>query len=185
MRRLFAAVAASIIAPIALAAVEPLELKGVSFGASESQFIEKNPTAECKNSRDAQEAIMGDRICRLYESDGTTYAGVPANISVFFFADKMASALILLDSKNFDLVKSALMSKYDKPTNTKMEMLTTAMGGKIPNEKNEWQRKDGSATINKYAGKITRSIVTFYSTDSHAEMKKRNNKEIKQRSSDL
>ncbi|MDP4027533.1 MAG: hypothetical protein Q8P42_00990 [Gallionella sp.] len=185
MKRLFAAVAVFIIAPIALAEEEPLEIKGISFGASETQFIEKNPTAECKNSRDEQEAIMGDRICRLYEPDGTTYAGVPANISVFFFADKMDSALILLNSKDFNLVKSALILKYGKPTTTKMERLTTAMGGEILNEKNEWQRKDSKAIINRYAGKITRCIVSFSSNANVTEMEKRYKKDIRNRSSDM
>lgn len=166
-------------------AVEPLDFKGVPFGVSEQKFLEIHPEFKCSDAQGPLEIALSDRTCFLFDTEKGTYAGVSADLSVGFYANRMAMVGVYFDSKSFDFVRHALAKKYGKPTAEETETLTTAMGGEFLNEKSRWNHKDGMVIIRKYAGKITRSKVSIYSVAGLAEMEKRKNEAIKQGGNDL
>lgn len=162
---------------------EAFEFKGVPFGASEQQFLEKHPEFWCSDAQGPLEIVLSDRTCYLFKNG--TYAEVPAELSVDFYANSMAKIGVRFDPASFDFIKRALVNKYGKPTGEDAEMLTTAMGGKFLNEKFKWDRKDGMILIRKYNGKITESKLSIYSTAGLEEMEKRKKEAVRQGGSDM
>ena len=162
---------------------DALEFKGVPFGATEQQFLEKHPKFWCSDAQGPLEIVLSDRTCSLFKNG--TYAEVPAELSVGFYTNSMAKVDVRFDAASFDFIKRMLVNKYGEPTADDAETLTTAMGGKFLNEKFKWDRKDGMILIRKYNRKITESKLSIYSTAGLAEMEKRKKEAVKQGSSDM
>ncbi len=169
--------------PYSLARAGTLEFKGVPFGATEQQFLEKHSEFQCSDSQGSLEIVLSDRTCYLFKNG--TYAEVAAELSVDFYTNSMAKVGVRFDPASFDFIKRALINKYGKPTADDTETITTAMGGKFLNEKLKWDRRDGMILIRKYNGKITESKLSIYSIAGLAEMEKRKKEAVRQGGSDM
>lgn len=166
-----------------LAWAEAFEFKGVPFGATEQQFLQNHPEFWCSDAQGPLEIVLSDRTCYLFKNG--TYAEVPAELSVDFYANSLAKVGVRFAPSSFEFIKHALVKKHGNPTGEDAETLTTAMGGKFLNEKFKWDRKEGMILIRKYNGKITESKLSIYSTAGLAEMEKRKKEAARQGGSDM
>ena len=150
------------------------------LGATQESLLEKLPEFSCDAIIDGFEDL-GDVYCHGTSS----YAGVEAFASVYFYSNSLGSVRITFDSDEFDDVNRALMKKYGQPTTAETTVLGNAMGAKFVNETNTWKRKGGKLSINKFAGEISESSVDISSTDYSAEYAKRKKRSINEKGGDL
>lgn len=161
---------------------EPFDFKGVPFGASEQDLLQKHPDFKCQKGP----PLTGDRACLLTQKRGASYAGVGATVMVSFFSDKITHVTINFNSSEFDVVKGALIIKYGAPTTESSTSVSNRMGATFQNQQGTWDKNDGLILeINKYAGEISKSSVHIYTKEDYEKFKGRKITDSKSRAGDL
>lgn len=194
MRNSVVAVALLTLPVLSLAAGEDIDFKGVPFGASEQEFAERHPDFRC-NDTDARVRVGGDRSCilfgkpdRAFESpkhQAGTYAGVPANLLVRFYENRLASVTAFIFPAHFDIVLKALSERYGKPDTFETPIVKNRMGAEFQNMKAVWTRHDVILRADKYASSITEGSVSYATTWGMAEFQKRRGQSTKKGAGDL
>src|SRR5690349_18257431 len=102
MRRTIIGVACALLIAAAIAQ-DDIDFKGVAFGSSEQDFVAKQPGYRCEEALPRFRA-GGDRICIAFgkpdrphevaKTSAGTFAGVPSNVMVKFYDNKLAGASV-------------------------------------------------------------------------------------------
>lgn len=174
-----------------VAQADGFNFKGLAFGSSVATVKEMRPAYLCRATLDS---VTGDKICGLtpekkcmnepgnYPDNRScreavrkemTFAGVPANISLFFYEDKFGLASALFASSDFARITAALREKYGKPSSVKTEPVTNRMGATFENQVLEWKKSGTAIRAEKYTSSLDDSTVRIFSDSYDAEFKKR------------
>jgi len=169
---------------------EQIEFKGIPFGITPAQFVERFPLVRCEKAKD----IPGDTTCtglreyacRLAPAtlrncnerlarDYYSYGGAEfKSISANFYSDSLISISLLFNARDFDSVLHALIARYGKPD----ELKTERAGATYENVFAQWRR--GSILYaEKYSGNLETSGVVFGSESGRIEFECRKAERIK------
>lgn len=176
------------------ARTDVIDFKGVLFGASEKEFTGELSGYSCRTLSKESKRI-GDRYCSVAGKPGMTsmpalspagtYAGVPANVSAFFYNDKFALADIKFFSDEFETVLGALTERYGQPDSLTREPVQTPMGATYENVKGKWQRREVILTVERFGSNVNESRVTYSTTWGLVEAERRNREQRKKGAGDV
>ncbi len=135
---------------------QPLEFKGVPFGATEEQMRQSIPNLwmwECSD-----DTVPARRICRFA---GFTYANVETLGSTAYFDDnKLSMVGVTIPSAGFDDVVLALSDKYGKPRSVKRSKIQNRMGASFDQLETEWApNKETIILARRYVGTVESSSI--------------------------
>lgn len=178
MRVLFLTVLALLIVPVVYGGDDAYEFKGIKLGSDIKELVEK-PEIPCEFSKDT---VIADEICRVRGTIG----GTPLKSGLlYYYSDKLHSISLTVKASDFDQVVAAMKEKYGKPTDMIREPVQTRAGVTYQNQKYIWQNKTSSITVEKYAGTIDRSHITYHLNSYLDEFTKRSKQKAKSGADDL
>lgn len=158
------------------ALAQPLEFKGVPFGAGPDQLREL-PSIHTWLCSEQSNNPLGDYLCDIGD---TTYAQREAkNGRAYFFgadgARRLGSIRLSVDSADFSDIREAIASKYGRPTNEAKSKVTSKAGAAYDQVVTTWATKDrGTITLTRYGRSVLNGTLDISSAEYLAEFAKRN-----------
>lgn len=180
----------------AAAAQDRADFKGVSLGASQTEFREKNPLFRCNdrfcnldglNLADCRQPMHDPayRACMDAHKAAATYATVPALMHATFQNDALAQVTILFQPRDFQTIADALSQRYGKPRSRKSEVLQNRMGATLENEVLMWDAGGDLIRVTRYGSNITRGSVILIAREEAQRMESERNSRKKAAPGDL
>lgn len=136
----------------------PLEIRGLQPGDPAKTFEAVFPGYYCHMSR-------GDDADELCLAVGQTFGAIAASYFATAIADRLASIGVQFDSSDFDVVLSAVTSKFGPPTRQYTEMVTTGIGVRLQNRIALWRQPGVSLRLTRYAASAQFSHLTLEPDD--------------------
>ncbi len=114
----------------------PIQLEGITIGASEAEVKKKLPSVRCMDRK----ATFSGRVC--YDA-ASSFAGVPANVAVGLEDGSVRQVMVRFSSKSFSKVAFALVEQYGMATSEIGNLSPRKKAGVIlENETRTWIRGD-------------------------------------------
>ena len=133
---------------------EPKKFRGVPFGASEAEALNKIPSmGNCRNN---------ETLGRMCLDSGFKVGVVPFVKNTFvFYDDKLVSVNVNFKSKDYDYIKDVFIKKYGKPKKIESEKVKTEEGIEYENEILTWRGDIIELHVEKYSRNINNGIVIY------------------------
>jgi len=133
---------------------EPKYFRGVPFGASEAEALNKIPSmGNCRNN---------ETLGRMCLDSGFKIGDVPFVKNTFvFYDDKLVSVNVNFKSKDYDYIKDVFIKKYGKPQKIESEKVKTEEGIEYENEILTWRGDIIELHVEKYSRNINNGIVIY------------------------
>lgn len=133
---------------------EPKSFRGVPFGASEAEALNKIPSmGNCRNN---------ETLGRMCLDSGFTVGEVPFVKNTFvFYDDKLVSVNVNFKSKDYDFIKDVFIKNYGEPKKIERERVKTEGGIEYENEILTWRGDTIELHVEKYSRNINTGIVIF------------------------
>lgn len=158
---------------------QPLDYKGVSFGADKDalrEAFEQGTIFTCSTVENDEECTM----------DRTTYAGVQVPQATVNFLNGGFSAIkVTFDPRGFEIVAEALVGKYGKPTSDTRSTVRNRLGAAFQQRELVWRRPDGLLTAARYSVNLDAGHVIIESNVYLAHMKNKLNEMTKKSKKDI
>lgn len=162
MRIEIAALASLTLLVAAVADAAPIELKGITPGASIASVRTTYPGFACK------EQGPGAGECHYVHSvDGgiealNTLGGANTRVwGVRYANDRIGAINVLLRSKDFDQVAAAFVEKYGKPTKRQTSKIQNRMGASFEQVELVWSIKSEVLSVVRFAGDLETMAVNL------------------------
>lgn len=134
---------------------QPLEFKGVPFGATKPEFQAAQPQFRCDMGTDC-----------FATGNADIYAGVPASITAQFTDGKLSIVRIGFKSMFHTPILAALTAKYGEATTVKASEYRTQGGAVATNDEREWRLADGGVIVlNRFGSAITEGYALLMSAE--------------------
>jgi|WetSurMetagenome_2_1015567.scaffolds.fasta_scaffold00088_54 hypothetical protein len=149
---------------------DTLEFRGIYMGSSMDRVFNeiRRQDASLAKLRDlAPESALRKVICAYQNACEGIFEikGVTVKVQFGFEGEILTRIKILFSPRNYEILRSALVDKYGKPTDTKSEILRTAMGVRANNESSSWLLSGGFISVHRYDGRIDEGSIAFLSSD--------------------
>jgi hypothetical protein len=170
MKRLIFVVA-MLCSSIALADQPAHEFKGLSAGMSYESAL-ANPKLRLRCDENYNKPIA-DKLCHLRFDQNETIAGAPVkNILVSFYDDQLSEVIVYFRTRDFFLVKGALIEKFGKGL-SKESVVQNRMGASFDNETVTWLGDNDVMELIKRSGDVDQAVLRIHSKNHLEEYKKR------------
>lgn len=152
-----------------VAQAQPLEFKGLPFGASSAEFAAAHPGFDCYKQRRCTQ-VGPRRVSAPTYFEPLTYAGETVSmIDADFGDDKLDRIGVMFNPRSYEPIGAALESKYGKPSKVIESEFRTKGGLVAVQQEKTWDLGDGATiTLRRYAGSITDGSLNMY-TASYLE----------------
>jgi len=133
---------------------EPKYFRGVPFGASEAEALNKIPSmGNCRNN---------ETLGRMCLDSGFKIGDVPFVKNTFvFYDDKLVSVNVNFKSKDYDFIKDVFIEKYGEPKEIEREKVKTEGGIEYENEILTWRGDIIEIHVEKYSRNINNGIAIY------------------------
>jgi len=133
---------------------EPKYFRGVPFGASEAEALNKIPSmGNCRNN---------ETLGRMCLDSGFKIGDVPFVKNTFvFYDDKLVSVNVNFKSKDYDFIKDVFIKKYGEPIEIEREKVKTEAGIEYENEILTWRGDIIEIHVEKYSRNINNGIAIY------------------------
>ena len=133
---------------------EPKYFRGVPFGASEAEALNKIPSmGNCRNN---------ETLGRMCLDSGFKIGDVPFVKNTFvFYDDKLVSVNVNFKSKDYDFIKDVFIEKYGEPKEIEREKVKTEAGIEYENEILTWRGDIIEIHVEKYSRNINNGIAIY------------------------
>ena len=133
---------------------EPKYFRGVPFGASEAEALNKIPSmGNCRNN---------ETLGRMCLDSGFKVGVVPFVKNTFvFYDDKLVSVNVNFKSKDYDFIKDVFIEKYGEPKEIEREKVKTEAGIEYENEILTWRGDIIEILVEKYSRNINNGIAIY------------------------
>jgi hypothetical protein len=133
---------------------EPKYFRGVPFGASEAEALNKIPSmGNCRNN---------ETLGRMCLDSGFKIGDVPFVKNTFvFYDDKLVSVNVNFKSKDYDFIKDVFIEKYGEPIEIEREKVKTEAGIEYENEILTWRGDIIEIHVEKYSRNINNGIAIY------------------------
>ena len=113
-----------------------------------------------------------------YCKGNTTIVGADAKIFISLNLDfYIDSITVNFDPSNFEVVKTAMLDKFKKPTTNKNGTVQNGMGATFQQNILEWNNETGLMTLYKYYEKVSESTLFIISKEVLDKSKQKLNKD--------
>lgn len=161
-----------------VAGAQPLEFKGVPFGASVAEFKAAHPAFTCSTSS-----------CYRYgfNASAATYAGEMAgSTEAAFDDDKLDKVSLFFYAQSFERIAAAIESKYGPPSSVTGGEFKTRGGLTAAQEKRVWALAAGDTiSITRHAGTISEGYLIMHTSGFEARTKKARDEQAQRAKKDL
>lgn len=156
------AVLAAVLLSSQTCSAQILEFKGVPLGSTLEQFENTVPLANRNCSKQAEDP---DESC--WGSTNATYAGqIIKTINVDLLNGRTAQITVATLGGSAEIIRSALISKYGKPTGRRQVSKAMKNGAKYKMSVTEWRTKDGgSIAIEDHPAPVGEVYTSLISSD--------------------
>jgi len=157
---------------------EPNIFRGVPFGASEAEALNKIPSmGNCRNN---------ETLGRMCLDSGFKVGDVTFVKNTFvFYNDKLVSVYFNFKSKDYDFIKDTFIKRYGEPKNTVNDKIKTEGGMKYENEILTWKGDNIELHVEKYSRNINNGIVIYSNIRWLERLDKNNNRKKQETTKDL
>lgn len=197
MKLLAAAIIA--LAPAIALAQEPLAFKGLALGSSEEEVLKQYPKSRCSGSPQRRHCMtfLTDLLRRNQPMPGSgvledearqtmTVAGVPVEYFSFTLYDgKLGSISMAPASSAFDRIAAAFVDRYGKPSLDQESQITTRAGVAYRQREIFWSIDGGRIRLERYGSDITKSWISYTSSEALEAMKADREESRKKAAKDL
>lgn len=152
----------------ALAADPVLDTGSIALGSALSTFQE-NSRFECNHVGKP----IADDICNLAFGQQANIATVPViQMLLYFYDGKLHAIGVFFEEKHFAEVSTTLVEKYGHGKTTS-QVLRNRAGDKLKNTIRSWRKGTTTMEVSRYAGRPTRSKLTYRTDHAIEEFKRR------------
>lgn len=169
-----------------LAGEIPTGFQSVKWGATVSDLQAAHPGAKCSASR---RTAIGDSSCYV---SSMAIAGARGDVLFFFYLEPSDPRALgfggysfNFKSDDFNRVRAAFIERYGEPQKTEDEDIKTQGGLSLMNSVLSWDWPGVTARLERYAGRIDRSIIRVRTAASDIEFRRRADEEKKRGAKDF